>query len=232
MALNLSKDSLTFWLQENQQKLFWALTIAFVPLSLLFYFASKNSRSNWEDYLQAGLLYQKWAENPKGEAENFQKLIKLTNSHTGLHEKYGSLIAEKCIALNQSALAGTLVDRSLNQIKDQIPYHHLFSKTSILIADGKYDEALNEAAALKEKIEKESMVKQCSVLFLFNLIRIASLERSLNHCQNELASLENIKKWVGSENCTQEAKLALSNSFYEGSISFLDYIEYRTKNGQ
>ena len=94
--MNISKLDFTVWLQENQQKLYWMLSIAFIPMSLLFYFVSKKSHSKWEDYLQAHFTYQKWIENPVGETENFQKLLKLTHNHRGLQEKYGSLIAENC----------------------------------------------------------------------------------------------------------------------------------------
>lgn len=222
-----SKTDLTYWLQEHQQKLYWVLTIAFIPFSFLCFYVSKKTGSSWQDYLQAYYNYQKWSENPAVEKEEFNKLVSLTKSHPALHEKYGSLIAEKCIALNQAALAGSFTEASLNQIKTQIPFHHLFSKTSILIADGKYEAALGEALTLKNKIETENVTKQYSVLFLFNLVRIASLERCLNQHQEEVKALESIRTWLRSECCTPEAKLALSNAFSESKLSFLDYIEHR-----
>ncbi|HSX12032.1 MAG TPA: hypothetical protein VLF61_00900 [Rhabdochlamydiaceae bacterium] len=227
MAINISKLDFTLWLQENQKKLYWILTLAFVPFSFLMYFAAKKSRSNWEDYLQAHFIYQKWAENPATTSDQFNQLLKLTNDHRGLQEKYGALIAEKCIALNETALVKSFTDRALDQIKDRMPLHHLFSKTSLLIAEGSFEAALKEALALKEKIENNKVIKQNSVLFLFNLIRIASLERILNQFDLELESLKSIRTWLISDQCTPEARLALSIAFQENKISFVDYINHR-----
>lgn len=227
MALSVSKDAFVLWLQENSQKIYWTLAVALVPFILIFYFSSQNRKSAWENYLQAHFIYQKWAQNPTGETESFQKLEKLLNRHPELCEKFGMLIAEKCVALNQGALAGQFAENALNQMKDKIPYHHLFTQTSIVIAEEKYEEALNNAVALKEKMEQEGADQNDSLLFSFNLVRIASLEKVLGLSQRELQSLKAIKAWLENEKCTPDAKSALLKVFSENNITLVDYVDYR-----
>ena len=228
MALSISKDTFVLWLQENSQKIYWALIAALIPLALIFYFSSQNRKSTWENYLQAHFIYQKWAQNPAGEAESFQKLEKLLHRHPELCEKFGMHIAEKCITLNQGAMASHFAENALNQMKDKIPYHHLFAKTSIVIAEEKYEEALTDAVALKEKMEREGVDEKESLLFSFNLVRIASLEKILGLSQRELQSLHAIRGWLESKKCAPAAKNALLKVFTENNLTLVDYINYRT----
>lgn len=227
MAFSASKDNFILWLQENGQKVYWALAVALIPFLLIFYFSSKERKSTWENYLQAHFTYQKWVQDPTGDPESFQKLEKLLNRHPELYEKFGALIAEKCVVLNQGALANRFAGNALSQMKERIPYHHLFTKTSIVIADEKYEEALEDAVALKEKMEKEGADQKEPLLFSFNLMRIVSLEKTLGLAQRELQSLETVKAWLQSEKCSPDAKRAFSKAFTENDIELVDYIQYR-----
>lgn len=218
-------SNFTLWLQENQKKISWGLSFALIPLLALLYASSRNNKASGNDYLQAQIAYEKWSSNPTAEQQTFEKLEKLIAIHPSLYKKFGTLIAEKCVVLNEAALAGKFAHGAFTQMKDFIPYHLLFSKAALLIADSKYDQALNEAIFLKEQLAE----KQDSTLFIFNLIRIASLQKNLGLSQNEADSLEEIRSWLRSGIGSREAKKAVSVVFSENSLSLLDYIDFRKK---
>jgi hypothetical protein len=148
--------NLTLWMQENQNKLSWILTLAFIPLSLLLYLSVRKGGGD---------------------------------AHISLEQ--------------------------------QLPHHHLFAKTTRLIGEKQFEAALKEAAALKDQI------KESPVLYLFNLVRIASLERELNLYEKEMATLKTIKEWLSSSACPPEAKAALADGFWESGLSLMDYINHR-----
>lgn len=229
MALNIAKMDVTLWLQEHQQKISWALSIALVPFMLLFYFSAKKSKSSKEDYFQADAAYEKWSLSPSSEQETFEKLEKLMDRHPNLYKKFGSLIAEKCLVMNEPLLAAKFGGAALKQMEKVAPYHQLFSKTALCIAEGHYEQALNEAIGLKQQMEKGL---QDPILFIFNMMRIASLERELGLFQKEALTLNEVKSYLQSSECPKEAQEMFATVFSDQSLSFIDYLNFRESSNR
>jgi hypothetical protein len=112
----------------------------------------------------------------------------------------------------------------------EVPYHALFGKTSVLISNGDLKNALQEALSLKETMEKnEFLFKEYSILNIYNLMRIASLYRSLNMPNEELASLNELESYISLniKALPSTTQNLLENSLKDKDITFFDYIHYR-----
>lgn len=121
-------------------------------------------------------------------------------------------------------------------------YYVLFRKTSLLIGAGHYAQALMEAKQLKIDLDKDdlfwshksSMLKSGSILYAYNLMRIATLEHEAGSATGELEAWDELIAHAGWEkNPSQlktydpEAYSLLSSNFHKGDVSLRDFIEER-----
>lgn len=124
-------------------------------------------------------------------------------------------------------------------------YYVRFATNTFMITSARYEEALTEAKRLKKDLEEDSdfwnaqdkMVRSGSLLFAYNLIRIAALERQLGSKEGELAAWEEFIAHSGWEGAPKnlriydrEAYSLIAQHFEKENLSFLDYIRDRQKS--
>lgn len=181
------------------------------------------------DYVAAHLAYDKW---------DVVKLEKIIKRHPELHAKYDAPMAQKLLSSSTSGLASGYAAATLKRVGDSSPYYTQFAKATLMIVEGKLAEALLGAKQLKETMEGDQAfwensgktVRHGSLLFAYNLLRIAMLEKAAGSPQGELLAWGEFEKF-GNEPSSQtydpEAYLLLQQNFQKQNVSLLDYIHYR-----
>lgn len=191
-------------------------------------------------YLEANAMYAK-----RDDPVVFNKLEKLVSMHPELQTKFGGAIAQRLLILGDTEKATTYMLAALERARDLIsPYYTHFSQTTLLIAEGKLAVALEESKQLKNVLEKdaslwekvESEERSGGLLYAYNLVRIAALERELGSKEGERAAWEEIMRNAGwnkvdlpSKTYDPKSYALLARNFQSGCFSLLDYIEQRKK---
>ncbi len=191
------------------------------------------------DYLAAEMAYDHW-EGEKN--EHFIQLQKLIRKHPELHAKYDGAIAQKLLSNSEKGLATSYGKAALKRMGDFSPYYKDFSTCSLLIADQKLEEALQNAKVLKAAMnsddrfweKKSDLIRHGCILYAYNLLRIAMLEKAAGTPQGELEAWAELKRnagWHGAQPTSRtydpEAYLLIQQNFQNKEISLLDYIKYR-----
>ena len=191
------------------------------------------------DYLAAEMAYHHWEGDRN---EHFTQLQKLIRKHPELHAKYDGAIAQKLLSHSEKGLATSYGKATLKRIGDFSPYYKDFSKCSLMIVDQKLEEALQNAKALKASMDgddrfwekKSDFVRHGCILYAYNLLRIAMLEKVAGTPEGELAAwaeLKNNAGWHGAQPASKtydpEAYHLIQENFQNQEISLLDYIQYR-----
>lgn len=117
------------------------------------------------------------------------------------------------------------------------PYYVEFSSATKAIQSGKMEEALHAARALNVKLQKDTafwdaqdkMVRSGDLLYAYNLLRLATLERevgtptgeltALNECLNHMKQADEAEAWA-----------MVGHSMQDGSISLKDYLMQRKRS--
>ena len=84
--------------------------------------------------------------------------------------------------------------------------------------------SLNVYKNYDHAITIKGQLEQSSLLYGFNLIRIASLSRALKTSDQEIAALEELETYMRDNK--QESSI-LIKCFQEGSLTLADYISHR-----
>jgi hypothetical protein len=191
------------------------------------------------DYLTAEMAYHHWEGD---RSEQFTKLQKIIRKHPELHAKYDGAIAQKLLSTSESGLATSYGKATLKRMGDFSPYYKEFSACSLMIADRKWAEALKNSKALKASMDsddgfwekKSDLVRHGCILYGYNLLRIAMLEKTAGTPKGELEAWHELKVnagWHGAEPTSRtydpEAYLLIQGNFQNQEISLLDYIKYR-----
>jgi hypothetical protein len=183
------------------------------------------------DYLTAEMAYRRW------EKTSLAQLQTLLKKHPELHTKYDGAIAQKLLASSESGLAASFGNAALKRVKELSPYHAQFSQASILIAEEKLLDALVQAKELKASMENDTPFweqKYGSILFAFNLLRIAMLEKAAGTKEGEWTAWQELKKHAGwgqesATKCDPEAFRLLAENFRSKEVSLTDYIRHRER---
>lgn len=155
-----------------------------------------------EAYAAAEKTVAKWEESQ--DEESYVEMRKALKKVPSLEKKYAPILAQKLFQRNRLSDALELAHQSLKEIKEDAPFHAAYGETTLLIEQGSYQDALEQAVSLKEK-----MSHQCSfepvvegqpvggeLLFAHNLLRIASLQKELKNKPGEKAAWEELESFL------------------------------------
>lgn len=208
------KDLWIEWLQEKQRNFFYGVALVVVIFFTTFQLVQKFNKPKPTNYLSANLAFERWMIHDK----DFESLETALSTHPDLNSKFGALIADKFIARNQGDKAKTFADGVFERVIEQTPQHTAFAESSLLISQGKLSEALTQSLALKERLD------QSSLLYGFNLFRLASLYRALDNHVQEIAALEQLEQYMQSN---PKGGTILQQCFSEGKLTLSNYISQR-----
>ncbi len=186
-----------------------------------------QSGPNALSYAQAEAAISKWVEAPQDDSL-YQAMKESIRSIPALEKKYEATIAQALINTDRMNEALLMANRSLERVKDEIPFHAAFAQTSLLIEQGHFQQALENAVALKESMGPAFLASNRggSLLYAHNLLRIACLHRELNNRPGEMAAWKEVEALLAAK--TPLTNLLLS-SFSEKRVSLAQYIAERKK---
>jgi len=225
------------WISEYGKIVFYAILILLALILIIFRFSTSRSSQAEKDYLAAQnnfLVFQQ--DKPESKAA-LEKLQQILQSAPELHAKYDGRIAQVLLNRGDVQASQGFADRVFKRTQtNHLPSYTDYAQTSLMIAEGKYQEALASSLALKQKMlteAQEQPEKRNSedLLFAFNLLRIAFLEGQIGSAKDEMAAWEEFKK-LSTANQSPSSSAAFATvirHFEEGQVALKNYIESREK---
>ena len=184
---------------------------------LIGYFQAGPDASS---YAQAEAAFAKWQASPQDDAL-YSGLREAVRNVPTLGKKYEAAIAQKLLNTEKIDEALEMATRSINRVQDEAPFHSQYARTSLLIEQGSYQQALENAVALKEQLPPT-----VSLLYAHNLLRIACLQQELKNRPGEKAAWEELEAFLKT---SAYADLVLSN-FTDRNVDLTQYIAERKKS--
>jgi hypothetical protein len=239
----LAKSVCLNWVSGHTRAVVISLAALLILFFALFQTVGHFSTGRHSDLIEAHSAFSAWTSAKISDDELFTKLEKPLKRNPELQAKFGALIAQHFLALNDPKHAETFAKQAWKRTHSLLsPYYAEFSKTSLLVSQGKLREALDAAQALKGKMvedtafwdSRDQMVRSGGLLYAYNLIRIAALEREVGSKTGELAAWDELLENAGwssavstSKRFDPEAYSILQKTFQDGKLSLRDYIVQR-----
>ena len=193
-------------LERHKQKFFYGALILLAAFFFIGKRLNKGRVASTKDYLVAEQLL----DDPINLGE-------IVDRHHELQAKYGGRLAQLHLNEGNFELARSYAEALLKRTEDDANAYAQFTRTTLLIAEEKYQEALNQALALHEKIPEES-----HLLAAHNLLRIAILQDKLG--EHSTASWSELLTFL-EDGQLQETFLP---AFSQGELTLTDYANKQT----
>lgn len=256
-TFNMEGNSVIEWISQHGEKLLYSILGLFSLLFLVYIWQSGSSTKMEGDYQGASrdfLAFQQAAKAGQTQEmdDAFQKLSLIMDRLPDLHAKYDGAIAQTLIDLNDIKQAKPLALATLQRVsKDQLPYYNEYAQITLLIEEGQYANAIQRSLSLKEKLiqnlqQTEQQQKADasvtsepsfgSLLFAFNLLRIAFLEEHMNNNAKEIESWKEWNMYTSHTNTQllppvdRKAFFTIAQLYNEGALSLDSYIQTRLKS--
>lgn len=230
MMMEILKEKCLFFFYRYKN---WCYAGCFGFLGVLVLIIGFGAAPGVEEYIAAKKAVMQW--EAEGDAEGYTEMQKKMAQVPALEEKYRSVIAQKLFQKEKLADALILAAQSLEKIKKEVPFHAAYAQATLSIEQGLFQEALEKAVRLKERMLRECSFEKTAgeqpadgaFLFAYNLLRIASLQKELHNKPGEKAAWEDLEKFFVQN---QEAERLLLSNFREKEITLSDYISERKKH--
>jgi len=207
----------------GKQALF-SLTLLLVLLFLGFRIFGNQKKPSSNNFLADSQICERLFTLPEpGEEKALTKAAEIVAKNPQLEAKLGGKMAQRLLDENQGARALSLGEKGIKRVEELSPLYARFARNSLSIAKGEYSSALQEAKVFKDELKTKKEEKE-SLLYHFNLLRIAFLEMHLGNLENERLSWNELMK-AGEEN--PQAWTTLQNCFQKESLSLTDLIQSR-----
>lgn len=236
-----------------------------VLLTLVYRLTSGGSAKAEKDYFNADNEFQLFAQPIVEEADSaasreaLNRLEQIMQRRPELNAKYDGLVAQILIFRGDADSAAPFAARAIARTAaENHPFYTDYAQTTLLIGSEQYQEALNRAQELQQKMTATMLQTQKNVhsasgdslqdseyppfgdsLYAYNLIRIGMLQQQLG------LSAEEGNTWQEWKNLIQEKDGVLPagrissatieqqlGHFTDNKLSLLDYIEAREKTLQ
>lgn len=205
-----------------------SLSVLFSTLGVAVLISYLQTEPAATSYAEAEAMISKW-KSSRHDENLYTSMQQALKSVPALQKKYEAAIAQRLINTHRLEDAVVMANRALLRVKEEVPLHASYGKISLLIEQEKYQEALEGAVALKERMGTSYLEKEQtgSLLFAYNLLRIAALQQKLKNKPGEKAALEELEAFLKTEH--KSAK-ALIHTFSEDATNLSAYISERMKN--
>lgn len=203
------------WIRDHTTIVVSVGTLIVCALSWSFYQWKSGTAG---DYIAAENIFNAWTG---GRTEQLIQLQKILKHHPELHAKYDGKIAQKLLLSSEQGLSVSFVKAAQKRIGELSPYYTQFTNCSLLIGERKFDEALTRASELNKALKQDEQYHG-SILYGYNLLRIAFLMQKVGDRPGELAAWSDFKKETDSE-----AFRLICENFRKNDVSLTDFIQYR-----
>ncbi|MGA8164371.1 MAG: hypothetical protein WB791_05010 [Waddliaceae bacterium] len=232
----------------NHRKTIAVLFVILFAVALIAYTLTTGKTTKAEsNYLVAENSYTllqsslRGDPNPTVRIDTLDTLKTITNTYPELQAKYDGFIAQLLLIQDKVEEAAAFAERALNRTaKDRLPPYADFTRTTLLIAQGRHEEALKQANALKNLMIQQATTfpddgtakNFGDLLFAYNLFRIAMLNRLMGNAKQEKEAWEEWQSYAHAHNkkaaiINPEAFSQLSQQIGEGNFRLGDYIKER-----
>ncbi|WP_075883718.1 tetratricopeptide repeat protein [Candidatus Protochlamydia sp. W-9] len=222
---------LILWISDRKHFFLWGLLGLFAALLFIYRFLSLQTLNAENDFIQAANAFQQIEQNTSSsdiKKTHIQELLAIMARHPELHAKYDGVLAQYFIIQNQPSEAKQLAKSTFERVKpDQLNLYVNYAKTSLLISEGSYKEALMQANDLQKQL---SLIPENVVLSVYNLIRLALLHEQLNQASEAVAIWDQLIALNRNKDFS-EAELITTKLFQAGQINLEQFVEGR-KNQQ
>ncbi len=203
------------WIREHTTIVITVGTLIVCALSWSLYQWKSGSTG---DYIVAENVFNAWTGGRNDKLLQLQKILK---HHPELHAKYDGRIAQKLLLSSEQGLSVSFVRAAQKRVGELSPYHTQFTNCSLLIGEKKFDEALIQASELNKALQQDEHYHE-SILYGYNLLRIAFLKQMTGDRLGELAAWNEFKQEADSE-----AFRLICQNFQKNDVSLTDFIQYR-----
>lgn len=222
--ISLEDNRPVAWISKNSRYILGLLAAAIVLIILIFRWSALNVSKAEDAYTRAQNAFNAWQKSlgseEKGGNADFLALSNYLETYPNLQAKYDGTIAQTLLALGEEAKALPFARRTLQRVQlDKLPLYRDFSENTLLIGEGKVEQALEKSQQLQNKMDEE---KSSPLLAEFNLLRTGMLDKALGNREGELAL------WHLWQNDFLK-KSALNSSVNFGKITIAQYIQEREK---
>ncbi len=228
------------WISDHSRTVLISLASLLILLFILFQLTGKFSVSRQSDFIEAQSAYSAWVTAKISNDELFKKLEKPLKKSPELQAKFGALVAQHFLTINDPKNAEAFAKQSWKRTGNLLsPYYAEFSKTSLLVSQGRLEEALLAARGLKSNMvedkgfwaSRDKMIRSGGLLYAYNLIRIAALEKEVGSSGGELAAWNELLANAGWTSATASSKMfdpdvysVIQKTFQDGNLSLYDYV--------
>ena len=161
-----------------------------VLVILCIFYAASGSPA--ESTAKAQEALQKWQKTPAN-ASLEETLHAALRKAPQVERILKADVAQTLLAAGRTTESEALASEYVTRLNEEAPLHAAFAKTSFLIEKKEYQKALEQAVSLKERLETGS------ALSLYNLVRIACLQKQLGNGPGELAAWEELRGLLETE---------------------------------
>jgi hypothetical protein len=185
------------WIVSHKQSLIWAILGLFVAFIAAYFLLSQRTLHQEQDVFQAQNLFNQYQQAQTSEAQStaYQDLKKIINRYPDLEAKYAGTLAQS------SLIEGNLVEANewatgifKRTTSDHLQLYQQYAQTSLLIGEQAYSQALTQSQQLKEQLNQIDHLKDYSILYVFNLLRLGTLYQQLNQPEAEKQIWEELQK--------------------------------------
>jgi len=244
LADTLEENSIIQWIVNNIGTLLFVSGALLTALALIYRFVFADFVKSEESFINAETTYQSFlkTQEPAKKLELLSLLTTLMSRYPELHAKYDGAIAQHLISQGMLAEALPFANLAIQRTDaENAPFYSSFAKSTLLIAESRYEEALAQATELhtllSEQLKKQdhqANLTSNSPLFAYNLLRIGMLQKQLNLKDQELKTWNAWKRLSAESNDTKsnsvikgDAFQKINNYFQDGKINLNNYIETR-----
>ncbi len=155
------ESNMEVWISKHGRNILYGiLGIALVVLVVVQLSRSQETKAHG-DYLKAETAFQAFsaAQETAPRMEAFAELKEVLGRRPELLPRYEGMIAQELFAHDLGKEAAPYAQTVLK--RQHLPDYYEFATTSLLIADGRYDEALRQTEVLKAKLLSETSEAAC-----------------------------------------------------------------------
>ncbi len=248
---SLEENPLIQWIIANGKILLYILFGLILLGILISRFMIGSPATNEADFINAEKEYLLFKtptneeSDPQIQASALKNFEKILAAHPELHAKYDGSLAEILLIRGEPTQASDFATSAMQRTaKENDPFYTPFAQTTLAIANGQYEQALNQSKTLKEQMIKVGQELQdtpekipfSTLLYSLNLLRIGMLEQQLARHEDERNTWQ---EWRDLSRRSQEGGLpkyldgplfsSFENLLSEGNVTFINYIETREK---
>ncbi|MBB64256.1 MAG: hypothetical protein CMO81_04260 [Waddliaceae bacterium] len=215
------QEQLTSFLSDHGTKIIYGIAVIIVGVLAITRFSADKELRVQKDYLEAEAYMQQLQMGTNEPQQVLQNITEKMNDLQDLHTKYDGRLAQHYMQEGDVQTAKKYAESILNRTKNTIPSTYLaFSETSLLIAQGKLEEALKASEVLHGDLVEQNEQSQ---LLAYNLLRIAVLKNELDF-ESQNSAWTELNDYLKTVPAGPEAP-TIKQNFINGSISLERYIE-------